>query len=68
MIELDGGIHASQVDADRERQYVLERLGLHVIGFSNEAVLLDLGTVVDSILAAARLYSKSSDNRPEAET
>jgi very-short-patch-repair endonuclease len=54
IIELDGGIHDGQQDYDAERTQKLNQLGYRVIRFSNEAVLTDLETVLEQILAASR--------------
>jgi len=49
IIELDGGIHATQIGYDRERQADLEACQLTVIRFSNEQVENDLEGVLETI-------------------
>ncbi|MCB9282990.1 MAG: endonuclease domain-containing protein [Lewinellaceae bacterium] len=39
IVEIDGGIHRTQVEYDQLRQEVLERMGYRVIRFKNEEVL-----------------------------
>ena len=55
IVEVDGPIHASQQGSDAERQAALEGYGLHVLRFSNEAVLGDLEAVVRKIAAAVEI-------------
>jgi very-short-patch-repair endonuclease len=52
-IELDGAVHAQQVEADRARQQALEALGLRVLRFPNEMVFRDLTSVLTTILQTA---------------
>jgi very-short-patch-repair endonuclease len=53
VVELDGEIHARQVEADRVRQQALEALGLRVLRFPNEMVFHDLTSVLAAILQTA---------------
>jgi len=39
IIELDGKIHAYQIDYDRQRELILRKLGLTVVRFNNEETL-----------------------------
>jgi len=50
VIEVDGKIHQFQKEYDRNRQKVLESLGLTVIRFKNEEVETDMNGVVNRIL------------------
>ncbi|MFP4299099.1 MAG: type IIL restriction-modification enzyme MmeI, partial [Spirulinaceae cyanobacterium] len=50
IVEVDGGIHASQQEADRKRQELLESLGLKVVRVSSELVETNL----DEALAMVR--------------
>jgi very-short-patch-repair endonuclease len=49
IIEIDGAVHQSQVDADRERQGILETMGFHVLRFSNDQVLNQVEDVLQQI-------------------
>jgi very-short-patch-repair endonuclease len=49
IIELDGGIHKEQQDYDTGRNKVFEKLGLRVLRYSNDDVLLDLPRVLDQL-------------------
>jgi very-short-patch-repair endonuclease len=60
IIELDGDIHDSQQAYDAERTQKLNQLGYRVLRFSNEAVLSDLETVLERILAASRTQDELS--------
>lgn len=53
-VELDGEIHATQVERDVEREAVLTAAGYRVLRFPNEAVWFDLADVLAAIAAAAR--------------
>ncbi|HAE59225.1 MAG TPA: restriction endonuclease [Anaerolineae bacterium] len=54
VIEVDGGIHLRQVEADRERERILVERGLRVLRFQNEQILNDLAGVLAHILAACQ--------------
>ncbi|MBO4463240.1 MAG: DUF559 domain-containing protein [Prevotella sp.] len=51
VIEVDGGYHAEprQKEDDQLREEDLERMGYHVIRFSNEEVLYDIENVLNQI-------------------
>jgi very-short-patch-repair endonuclease len=49
VIELDGDIHREQKEYDAERDKVLADMGLHVIRFSNDDVLLNMPRVLSQI-------------------
>ncbi|WP_339846491.1 leucine--tRNA ligase [uncultured Dokdonia sp.] len=51
IIEVDGGIHDTQVDQDEERTAILEDLGYTVLRFRNEEVLANLEEVLETITA-----------------
>lgn len=52
IVEVDGPIHEQQVDADQERDDILNQCGLRTIRFTNQQVLTELPLVLQSILAA----------------
>ena len=51
VIEVDGGYHSEpqQQEDDATREYNLERMGYHVMRFSNEEVLYDIDNVIRQI-------------------
>ena len=51
VIEVDGGYHSEpkQQYDDERREEVLERMGYHIIRFTNEEVLNDIEKVIDQI-------------------
>jgi very-short-patch-repair endonuclease len=51
-IEVDGPIHARQVEEDRNRQEFIEANGLRVLRFTNEEVANRLPTVLSRIRSA----------------
>ncbi len=55
VIELDGGIHRSQMqqEIDDERTSVLNRLGITVLRFKNEEVINNSKAVTDRIIKVA---------------
>lgn len=50
-IEVDGGIHSLQEREayDRQRELIIQNLGIDIIRFTNEDVLLDVGKVLNTI-------------------
>jgi very-short-patch-repair endonuclease len=50
VIELDGGIHAGQVDYDTSRTEWLQDQGYHVIRFQNEDIIQHLPDVMLRII------------------
>lgn len=54
VVELDGGIHAGQVEYDARRDAYLKRHGLQVLRFWNAQVTDDLDRVSWTILSACR--------------
>jgi very-short-patch-repair endonuclease len=50
VIEMDGPIHRKQKVEDAEREKMLSDLGLHILRFTNHAVMNNLEHVVKSIL------------------
>jgi very-short-patch-repair endonuclease len=54
-VEVDGGIHLSQMAADAERDQRLAELGIKVLRFRNEQVETDLASVLGAILKECRL-------------
>jgi very-short-patch-repair endonuclease len=55
VIEIDGGIHLGQVDADANRSRELEAQGYRVIRFTNEQIETNLELVLSSIQTACQL-------------
>jgi very-short-patch-repair endonuclease len=54
VVEIDGPIHANQVDYDAERDRVLVEMGFGVLRFSNEQVNKNLEDVLKNILQACK--------------
>jgi very-short-patch-repair endonuclease len=54
VVELDGGIHHQQKDADQKRQSEIEALGYRVVRFTNDDVRNDLQWVLATIAHAAQ--------------
>lgn len=50
VIELDGGIHSTQQEADAQRQAELEALGLRVLRFPNDLLYTHLEDVLTAIV------------------
>ncbi len=51
ILELDGGHHAEQIEADAERTAFLESLGFRVLRFWNNEVLTELEGVAQQVLS-----------------
>ena len=49
IVELDGSIHDQQLEADQERQQILNGWGFDFLRFRNEEVLTDLASVLVQI-------------------
>jgi very-short-patch-repair endonuclease len=60
VVEIDGQIHSEQCDADQERQGYIEAMGLSVVRFSNDQVMENLDTVLQTIRTAATLANSPS--------
>lgn len=58
VIEVDGGYHSEpqQHEDDVRRENYLERMGYHVMRFSNEEVLFDIDNVIKQITAYFEEY------------
>ena len=52
IVEVDGGIHELQQDADKARAEILECLGYRVLRFSNDRVVGELSRVLEEIKGA----------------
>lgn len=52
MVELDGGQHSEQIEADQKRSAFVESFGFRVSRFWNDRVLTDTDGVLEQILAA----------------
>ena len=51
VIEVDGAYHAErqQQEDDEIREHALERMGFHILRFTNEEVLFDIENVIQQI-------------------
>ena len=54
IVEVDGGIHNTQQDYDRERDQALTARGLHMIRIKNEEVLWDIDGALELILKTCK--------------
>jgi very-short-patch-repair endonuclease len=54
VVEVDGGVHAEQMEYDADRTQHLERYGYRVMRVRNDEVLTDLPAVLEQIKSAAR--------------
>jgi very-short-patch-repair endonuclease len=54
VIEIDGGIHLGQVEADADRSHELEAQGYQVLRFTNELIEADLESVLSAIQIACQ--------------
>ena len=54
MVELDGGQHAIQAEADQRRSVFLRRRGFRVLRFWDNQVLEDIDAVLERIVEALR--------------
>jgi very-short-patch-repair endonuclease len=54
VIEIDGGVHLEQIEADAGRSRVLEMKGHQVLRFTNERVKGDLDSVLSAIQVACQ--------------
>ncbi len=50
VVEVDGGQHQEQAEADRRRTIVLERAGFRVVRFWNNEVLQEFDAVLQALL------------------
>lgn len=55
VIELDGGEHSEQIEADRKRTAYLASRGFRVLRFWNDQVLKETDAVLDQILSELKL-------------
>jgi very-short-patch-repair endonuclease len=65
-IEVDGPIHATQREHDRERSRILEAHGVTVLRVSNEQVAKDLDAALSLIRSTVAELSRSSGFNPPA--
>ena len=49
VVELDGGIHALQIEYDKERDNIMKDMGLVVLRFTNEEVVKNVYEVMGKI-------------------
>ena len=52
VVELDGGQHSEQIEADRKRSAFMTSRGFRVVRFWNDQVLREMEGVLEQILAA----------------
>jgi len=50
VIEVDGDVHKSQEERDKEREVILEGLGCKILRFTNEEVENDIHKVLEKIM------------------
>ena len=60
VVEVNGPLHDKTLEADHERQELLERLGYRVLRFTNDQVMTDLGSVLERILDAIQTPTDTS--------
>ena len=63
VIEIDGPIHAQEVQEDQDRTQVLNLRGLKVLRFTNNEVMNHIRQVLDRILAELKPDSPSLEGR-----
>ncbi len=61
VIELDGSVHANQVEYDAERTRWLEEKGYSIMRFNNQAVEERLDEVLQQILEACQRSAKGKE-------
>lgn len=68
-IEVDGAVHDSQKEYDRERDAILHFHGIQTLRFPNDRVESDLPAVLNEIRTAClgRIAASSADSRSEAQ-
>lgn len=49
VVEIDGDIHGLQQEEDAKREKALRELGLRIVRFRNDEVVMDLSEVVGKI-------------------
>ena len=54
VVEIDGGVHAERLQADREKDAVLRGRGYEVVRFADEQVRTDLDTVLATLQRICR--------------
>jgi very-short-patch-repair endonuclease len=66
VVEVDGGIHETQIEYDEARTTELEVHGYTIVRFTNEVVLHQLETVLAEILQALEPHSVRDTEEPLA--
>jgi very-short-patch-repair endonuclease len=66
VVEVDGGIHVTQIKYDTARTTELETHGYTIVRFTNEVVLHQLETVLAEILQALEPHSVRDTEEPLA--
>jgi very-short-patch-repair endonuclease len=64
VIEIDGSIHNSQFEADKNRQNVLEELGLNVLRIKAKLVEKDLSSALEMIRVRIRELQTKGNESP----
>jgi very-short-patch-repair endonuclease len=54
IVEVDGGIHDKQKEYDEYRSFILSKLNIKVIRFSNEQVIGDIELVLQELERAVK--------------
>jgi very-short-patch-repair endonuclease len=67
IVEVDGGIHESQVGRDEERGALLQSAGYEIVRFSNNMVLSDLESVLHDIRRRLTLRRSTKLPSPHGE-
>ena len=49
IIEVDGGYHSDRIEYDKERQQIIEQLGLRFLRFSDKEVYYQIDEVIITI-------------------
>ncbi len=62
IIEVDGPIHKTQIEADTEREAVLQARGLSILRFTNQQVMNNMNYVLSEI----RRYLAGGETHPPA--
>ncbi|HYL58873.1 MAG TPA: endonuclease domain-containing protein, partial [Candidatus Acidoferrales bacterium] len=65
VVELDGGQHSEQIEADRKRSAFMTNRGFRVLRFWNDQVLSEMEGVLEQILAALGEGPQSGSSRAQ---
>jgi very-short-patch-repair endonuclease len=67
IVEVDGGIHESQREVDRQRQQLLESLGLRVVRVTSELVETNLDEALSAVRQAFGPHPRAGEGGQEAD-